>query len=89
MRKKGIPEDLVRSVTRLHKAAKTRVRVDFELSDEFEVKESMHQGYMLSRFPFALMIDVAIERALGDLLYVGDLVLMSETFKLLRNKFVK
>ena len=38
LRKKEIPEFLVRSVMSLYGGAKTRVRVDFELSEEFEVK---------------------------------------------------
>ena len=33
----GIPEVLVRSVMSLYEGAKTRVRVDSELSEEFEV----------------------------------------------------
>ena len=37
MRKKGIPEILVRSVMILHEGAKRRVRADPELSEEFEV----------------------------------------------------
>ena len=37
MRKKGIPEDLARSVMHLYEGAKTRVRVDSDLSEEFEV----------------------------------------------------
>ena len=48
MRKKGIPEALVRSVMSLSEGAKTRVRFDFELSEEFEVKMGMHQGSVLS-----------------------------------------
>ena len=44
MRKKGIREGLVRSVMSLYEGAKTRVRVDSELSEEFEVKVGMHQG---------------------------------------------
>ena len=43
MRKKGIPEVLVRSVMSLYKGAKTRVRVDYELSEELVVKVGMHQ----------------------------------------------
>ena len=35
MRKKGIPEVLVRSVISLYEGAKTRVRGDSELSEEF------------------------------------------------------
>ena len=37
-RKKGIQEVMVRSVTCLYEGAMTRVRVDSELSEEFEVK---------------------------------------------------
>ena len=36
MRKKGIPNVLVRSVISLYEGAKTRVRVDFEFSEEIE-----------------------------------------------------
>ena len=41
MRKKGIPEDWVRSVMSVYEGAKTRVRVDSELSEEIEVKVGM------------------------------------------------
>ena len=93
MRKKGIPEVLVRSVMGLYEGAKTRVRVDSELSEEFEVIVGMPQGFVLSCFPFALVVGVvtefAIEGALSELLYADDLVLMSQTIEVLRNKFLK
>ena len=38
LKKKEIPEGFVRSVMSLYEEAKTRVRVDSELSDEFEAK---------------------------------------------------
>ena len=38
MRKKGIPEVMVRAVMSLYEGAKTRVRVGIELFKEFEVK---------------------------------------------------
>ena len=41
LRKKGIPEVLVRSVMSLYEGTKMRVRVDYELSVEFEVKVGM------------------------------------------------
>ena len=50
MRKKGMPYVLVRSVMSLYEGAKTRVRVDSELSGEFEVKVGMHQVSVLSHF---------------------------------------
>ena len=42
----------------LYEGAKTRVRVDAELSDEFEVKVGMYQGSVLSPFLFAVIIGV-------------------------------
>ena len=50
MRKKGIPDVLVRSVMSLYKGAKTRVRVSSELSVGFEVKVWIHQESVLSPF---------------------------------------
>ena len=46
-RKKGIPVVLVRSVMSLYEGARTRVRVDSEMSEEFEVNLGMHQGSVL------------------------------------------
>ena len=42
-----IPEILVRSMMSLYEGAKTSVRADSELSDEFEVKVRMHQVSVL------------------------------------------
>ena len=67
MRKIGIPEVLVRSVISLCEGEKTKVRMDSELSEEFEVKAGMHQGSVLSPFLFALVVDVT-ELAREDVL---------------------
>ena len=52
----------------------------------------MHQGSMLTPFPFDVVVDVvtifAREHVLSELLYADDLVLMIETIKGLRNKFL-
>ena len=93
MMKKGIPEVFVRSAMSLYEGAKTRVRVDSELSEELEVNVGMHQGSVRSPFLFAVVVDVetefAIEGALSELLYADDLVMMSETMEGLGNKFLK
>ena len=57
MRKKGIPEVLVRPVMSLYEGARTRVRVDSELSEEFEVKMGIHQGSQLSHIHFFVPVD--------------------------------
>ena len=59
---------------------------------EFEVKVGMHQGSVLSPFIFAVVVNVtefAREGALSELLYAGDLVMMSEAMAGLRSKFLK
>ena len=57
MRKRGIPEAMVRAVMSLYEGAKTRVRVGLELSKEFEVKVGVHQGSVFWRLLFAIGVD--------------------------------
>ena len=79
MRKKGISEVLVRLTINLYEGAKTRIGVDFELS---EVEVGMHQGFVLSPFPFAIVVDVIFKLVRGgvlsELLYIDDLILLIE-----------
>ena len=93
MREKGIPDVLVGSVMSLYEGAKTRVILDSELSEEFEVKVGIPQGSVLSPFLFAVVVDVitefAREGALSELLYADYFVLMSEIIEGLKNKFLK
>ena len=93
MRRKEIPDDLVRSVRCLYEEAKTRVRRDYELSEEFEVKVEMCQGSMLVPFLFTVVVDAVAELprvdTLSELMYPNYLLLISETVDRLRNKFRK
>ena len=57
MRKRGIPEAIVRAVMRLYEGVKTRVRVGLELSKEFEVKVGVHQGSVFWWLLFAIGVD--------------------------------
>ena len=52
-----MPEVLVRSVMSQYERAKTRVRVDSELPDEFEVDVGMHKRFVLSPLLFAYVVD--------------------------------
>ena len=93
MRKRGIPEAMVRAVMSLDEGANTRVRVGLELSEEFEVKVVVHQRSVLSPLVFAIMVDVVTGSVrnglMSEMLYADDLVLMSETMRGLRDKFWK
>ena len=76
----------------LYEGTKTRVRVDCELSEKFEVTVGMHQGFVLSPFLFAVVVDVVTEcvreDVLSELQNAGDIILMSETIEALWNKFL-
>ena len=93
MRKKRLPEIMVRAVMSLYEGAKSRVRVGSGLSEEFPVKVGVHQGSVLSPLLFAIVVDVVTESAreglMKEILYADDLVLMSETMEDLREKFRK
>ena len=60
----------------LYEGAKTRVIVDSEMSEEFEVKVEMHQGSVQLPFLFAVVVDVvtnfAREGELSEILYADD-----------------
>ena len=77
MRRKCIPEVLVRAVMCLYEGAKTRVRVGSEMSEEFGVMVGVHQGFVLSPFLFNIVVDVVTEGAreglLMEMLYADDL----------------
>ena len=88
MRKTGIPEAIVRAVMSLYEGVKTRVRVELELSEEFEVKVGVYQGSqgsLLSPLVLAIVVDVVKENVRSDLMsemmYADDLVLMSERWR--------
>ena len=88
MRKRGIPEAMVRAVMSLYEGANTRVRVGLELSEEFEVKVGVHQVSALSPLLFAIVVDVITESVrnglMSEMLYTDDLVFTSKTMEGLR-----
>ena len=47
----------------LHEGEKSRVGVDFELSEELEVKVGMYQASVMPPFPSTVVVDVVAEFA--------------------------
>ena len=76
---------MVRAVMCCYEGAKKWVRVGLELSEEFEVKDGVHQGSVLSSLFFAIMVDVIVENVrnglMSGMLYTDDLVLTSEAME--------
>ena len=91
MRKKDLPEILLKAVMSLYKGAETKVRVYSGLLEEFSVKGDVHQGSVLSPLLFAMAIDEITENArkgwMKEILYTNDFVLTGETLKELRENF--
>ena len=58
LRKKAVPETMVRAVMCLYEGVKTRLRIEMELSEPFCVKVGVHQGSVLSPLLFAIVVDV-------------------------------
>ena len=95
MRKKDLPEVIVRAVMSLNYSAKTKVRMGSKLSEEFSVQVGvgLHQESVLSPLLFAIAVDVISENAreglMNKILYADDLVLMSKNLENLKEKLLK
>ena len=61
LRKKGLPEILVKAVMSLY--SKMNVKVGFEFSEEFYVAVGVHQKSVLSPLLFAIVVDIVTENA--------------------------
>ena len=80
MRKKGLPEILVKAVMSLYEEAETKVKVGSGLSEEFSVKVGEHQESVLLPLLFAMVIDEVTKNTrkgwMKQILYADDSVLM-------------
>ena len=91
LRKKSLPEMLVKAGMSLNEGSRTKVRVGSGLSEEFGVRVGVHQGSVISPLIFAIVVDAVTEQAreglLNEILYADDLVLMSKNLEDLRERF--
>src|SRR6266853_4742151 len=92
MRKRGVPEKLVRIVKEMYEGARTAVRVSGGVSEEFYVTVGLHQGSALSPYIFVLVMDVVSEAVkdglVWELLFADDLVIMATSVEELQRKVV-
>ena len=83
LRRRGIPEKLVRLVMETYKESKTAVRTAQRLLREFEIRVGLHQGSALSPLLFAIVTDDLSqhlrEEDLWTLLFADDLAIMADS----------
>ena len=83
LRRRGVPEKLVRLVEATYHGASTVVRTMHGRTDEFPIKVGLHQGSGLSPFLFIVVLDVISEefrRGLPrELLFADDLAVVTDT----------
>ena len=82
LRKLRVEEWLVRVVMAFYEGARTQVRVNGELSNDFPVEVGVHQGSVLSPLLFIMVLEaLSMEFRSGlpfEMLYADDLVLIAE-----------
>ena len=91
MRSLGVEEWAVRAVQSMYANARSRVRVNGQLSEEFEVKVGVHQGSVLSPLLFIMVLE-ALSREFRtgvpwELLYADDLVIIANSLEELIARF--
>ena len=90
MRKLGVEEWLLKVVQSMYQNVRSRVRVNGECSEEFEVKVGVHQGSVLSPLLFIMVLEaLSLEFRTGcpwELLYADDLVIVAESLKELNER---
>ena len=82
LRKRKVPEKLVRLVEMMYRRTRTKVLTTVGETETFEVSVGLHQGSALSPFLFVLVMDVLSREIrneeLWELLYADDLVITAE-----------
>lgn len=93
LRKRGMPEKLVRIVKAMYEGAVTTVNTVFGETEQFEVKTGLHQGSALSPFLFVLVLDVLSENIRRqdkwEMLFADDLVITAETEEELQRRVLE
>ena len=80
LRSVGVEEWAVRVIQGMYSNARSRVRINGKLSEEFTIGVSVHQGSVLSPLLFILVIEALSREFRGtlpwELVYADDLVVM-------------
>ena len=92
LRKRGVPEKLVRIVKMMYEGSRTTVLTKHGETGAFPVEVGLHQGSALSPFLFLVVIDTLTRELrnneLWELLFADDLVIIADTEDELRERFL-
>ena len=92
LRKRGVPEKLIRLVKMMYEGARTTVRTKYGETEVFPVEVGLHQGSALSPFLFLVVIDTLTRELrnneLWELLFADDLVIMADTEEEVKERFL-
>ena len=92
LRKRKIPEKLVRLVEMMYQRTRTKVLTSVGETETFEVSVGLHQGSALSPFLFVIVLDVLSEairnEELWELMYADDLVITAESEEVLQRRII-
>ncbi|KAK3517754.1 hypothetical protein QTP70_018322 [Hemibagrus guttatus] len=83
MRKSGVAEKYVRVVQDMYERSRTVVRCAVGQTEEFKVEVGLHQGWALSPFLFAIVMDQLSEEVRQEspwtMMFADDIVICSES----------
>ncbi|EYC46334.1 hypothetical protein Y032_0401g787 [Ancylostoma ceylanicum] len=93
MRKRGIPEYMVKTVQVMYEGTTARVRTSLGTTSKFDITVGVHQGSALSPFLFIMTLDTVVKHLLEGppctLLYADDVAVIADSTAELQVKIQK
>ncbi|GFR71398.1 RNA-directed DNA polymerase (Reverse transcriptase) domain containing protein [Elysia marginata] len=93
LRKRKVPEKLIRLVKATYKKATTVVRTAHGKTGQFEIEVGLHQGSDLSPFLFTIVLDTISEECRNglpwELLFADDLAIIDDSEEELQRRWLK